>query len=76
VLKEIKLLGRDRICQIHFKEGSSMLGQSKVIDWPAVVATLKEIRYPGWIVLETQSPHDVLADTRTNLAYTRKLFAS
>jgi sugar phosphate isomerase/epimerase len=76
VVKELKLLGRDRICQVHFKEGSSMLGGSKQIDWPAIVATLKEINYPGWIVLETQSPNDLVSDTRTNLAYVRKLFGS
>ncbi|HSW45124.1 MAG TPA: sugar phosphate isomerase/epimerase family protein [Phycisphaerae bacterium] len=77
VLKEIRLLGRDRICQVHFKEGSHLLGQSKKIDWPAVVATLKEIAYAGWVVLETSSPSkDVGTDTRANLQYVRKLFAA
>lgn len=72
-LKEIKLLGRDRICQVHFKDGPDLLGKGK-IDWPAVVATLKEIKYPGWIVLETSSPHDLVSDTRANAEYVRKLF--
>jgi len=77
VLKEIRLLGRDRICQVHFKEGPHLLGQSSQIDWPAIVGTLKEIGYGGWIVLETSSPsQDVVADTRTNLQYVRKLFAA
>lgn len=76
VVEELKLLGRERICQVHFKEGPAMLGGSKEIDWPAIVATLKEIRYPGWIVLETQSPNDPVADTRTNLAYVRSLYHS
>jgi len=76
-LKEIRLLGRDRICQVHFKEGAHLLGGSKEIDWPAIVATLKEIGYRGWIVLETSSPSkDLVADTRTNLQYVRKLFAA
>lgn len=77
VLKEVRLLGRDRICQVHFKEGRYLLGGSKEIDWPAIVAALKEIGYRGWIVLETSSPSkDTLADTRTNLDYVRKLFAA
>jgi len=74
VLKEIKLLGADRICQVHFKERTPLLGASKAVDWPAVAGTLREIRYPGWIVLETSSPGDIVADTRANIAYVRKLF--
>ncbi len=76
VVREIKLLGRDRICQVHFKEGPAMLGQSGRPDWPAVVAALKDIGYKGWAVLETSSPHDVLSDTRTNMEYVRKLFSA
>ena len=73
VLKEIRLLGRERICQVHFKEGSNLLGAGK-IDWPAVAAELERIKYAGWLVLETSSPNDVVKDTQTNLAYLRGLF--
>jgi L-ribulose-5-phosphate 3-epimerase len=73
-IKELRLLGRERICQIHFKEGRARLGESGQIDWPAVAATLQEIGYDGWIVLETSSPQDVVVDTRANLAYVRQLF--
>ena len=77
VLKEVRLLGRDRICQVHFKEGRYLLGGSKEIDWPAIVAALKEIGYRGWIVLETSSPSkDVGAAARTNLQYVRNLLAA
>lgn len=75
VIRELKQIGRERICQVHFKEGGALLGQSGKIDWPAVAAALKEIDYRGWIVLETASPQSVLTDTRTNLDYVRKLFA-
>ncbi len=74
VVKEVRLLGRDRICQVHFKEGPHLLGRGKVLDWPAIVATLKEIGYDGWVVLETSSPNGVLADTRANLQYVKDLF--
>lgn len=74
-LKEIKLLGRERICEVHFKEGGNYLGSGK-IDWPAVAATLQEIGYRGWLVLETTSPSgDLVADTKRNLEYLKKLFA-
>jgi len=76
-LREIKLLGRDRICQIHFKDKPFLKQGSGTVDWPAVVAALKNIKYPGWIVLETTSPtRDVVADTRKNLKYVRELFAA
>lgn len=73
-IKELRLLGGERICQVHFKEGRARLGESGQIDWPAVAATLQEIGYDGWIVLETSSPEDVVVDTRANLAYVRRLF--
>lgn len=73
-VREIRLLGRRLIRQVHVKEGPAMLGSGR-IDWPAVAGALREIGYDGWIVLETQSPSkDVLADTRKNLAYVREHF--
>lgn len=74
VLKEIRMLGRKHICEVHFKEGPALLGDTGKIDWPAVVAELKGIRYDGWIVLETQSPKDVLTDTQKNMDYVQTLF--
>ena len=71
----LKTLGADRICQIHFKDRPYLEKGSGDVDWPAVVAAIEEIRYSGWIVLETPSPtKDIVADTRKNLAYARKLF--
>ncbi len=72
-LKEIRLIGGDRICQVHFKNGQHLL-EAPGINWPAGVATLKEVKDPGWIVLETSCPKDLVADTRANLEYVRKLF--
>jgi len=75
VLKEIRLLGREHICQVHFKDHPELEKGSRSVNWPAVVAALKDIQYPGWIVLETGSPKDVVTDTKKNLAYVRRLFA-
>ncbi len=72
---DLKTLGRERICEVHFKEGPHMLGASGKPDWVAVVATLREIGYDGWVVLETVAPSgDLVADTRRNLDYARNLF--
>lgn len=76
-IRELKLLGADRICQVHFKDHPYLERGSGTVDWPAVVAALKEIRYPGWIVLEIGGAGgDFVADARKNMAYVRKLFAA
>ncbi len=73
VLAEIPALGAARICEFHIKDGKSLLGQGK-IDMPAVAAAIRSTGYDKWLVLETASPTDLVADTRTNLEYTRRVF--
>lgn len=69
---EIRKLGRDRICQFHFKD-QGYLGEGKV-DFPRVLAAIREIGFNGFANLETSSPSkDVEADTRRNLNYLRGL---
>jgi sugar phosphate isomerase/epimerase len=71
---EIRLL-KDRICEIHFKNGGQYLGEGK-IDWKAVGEALKAINYDKWIVLETSNPSkDVVADDRKNAEWIRQLLA-
>jgi L-ribulose-5-phosphate 3-epimerase len=72
----MKQLGAERICEIHFKDTPYLEGGSGNVDWPKAVAAIKEMKYPGWIILETPCPtKDVVADTKKNLEYVRKLFA-
>ncbi|HOQ86914.1 MAG TPA: TIM barrel protein, partial [Phycisphaerae bacterium] len=72
----LETLGRERICQIHFKDTPYLEDGSGKVDWPKTVAAIRKIGYEGWIVLETPSPsHDVVADTKKNLEYVRRLFA-
>ncbi len=73
VVEEIRALGKDRIGEFHIKDGRNLLGQGK-IDMPAVAAAIRSIDYTDWLVLETSAPTDLVADTRTNLAYMRKVF--
>jgi len=55
VPKEIRTLGTKYICEIHFKDGSALLGKGK-LDMGAVGQAVRDIGYEGWIVLETSSP--------------------
>jgi L-ribulose-5-phosphate 3-epimerase len=73
VIKDVQLLGKSNICQLHFKQGRQLLGPGEP-DWPAVINVLKEIKYDGWLVLETRSPNDRIADTQKNIQYLRNLF--
>ena len=64
-----------RIAQFHFKNGDKYLDAEKAKFEP-IAATIKEIGYQGWIVLETSSPsNDPVADARRNGDYLRSLFA-
>lgn len=69
---ELKLYGRQRLCQIHLKD-KGYLGEGRV-DFPAVASAISEIGYKDWFVLETSSPsRDIEADQKRNLNYLRSL---
>lgn len=70
---EIRLL-KDRISIFHFKNGPHYLESGKV-KWEPIVEAMNDIRYEGWIVLETSCPSkDRVADDRKNADYVRRLF--
>lgn len=74
-VKEIRWLGKSRICQIHLKDNPGYMGEGK-IDFPAVLKAMADIGFDGFANLETSSPSkDVEADMRRNAAYIRKLLA-
>lgn len=71
-VKEIRWLGKDRICQMHFKD-KDYLGEGKV-DFPAVLQAVAEIGFDGYANLETSSPSGSMEnDLRRNLDYLRSL---
>jgi L-ribulose-5-phosphate 3-epimerase len=76
VVKEIRWLGKDRICQIHLKDNPAYLGEGK-IDLPAVMRAIADIGFAGFANLETSCPsHSVENDMSRNLAYVRKLMSA
>lgn len=73
IFEEIRWLGRERICQFHFKDGDGYLGEGK-IDFGRVLDRIGEIGYRGFADLETPAPSgSVDADLRRNLEYIRRL---
>ena len=77
VLKEIKLLGKDNICEIHMKENGFLLGEG-TMDWSSIAYTLEEIGYygDGWMQIEWAKPSDmdIIKAYRQNLGFLRNNF--
>lgn len=74
-VREIRQLGRKRICQFHFKDNPNYLGEGS-INLAAVLHSISEIEYRGYANLETDAPsRSVEADMRRNLTYVRRLMA-
>jgi sugar phosphate isomerase/epimerase len=76
VVKEIRWLGKDRICQIHLKDKPVFLGDGK-IPFAQVLQAIRDIGFVGFANLETDFRPGMLAeDMRRNLAYVRGLLAA
>jgi L-ribulose-5-phosphate 3-epimerase len=75
VVKEIRWLGRARICEVHLKDNPHYLGEGS-IDFKAVIDALADIGFDGWAQLETDCPTSVEADMRRNLKFIRGLIAN
>jgi sugar phosphate isomerase/epimerase len=70
----VKLMGRERICAVHVKNGDKLIEQPGPIDWAAAFAAFKDIGYDGWFTFETshKSVAACIADTPRNVAFLRK----
>jgi sugar phosphate isomerase/epimerase len=73
-VKEIRWLGKDRICQIHLKDNPNYLGEGK-IQFAPILQAIRDIGFAGYANLETdvKSAATLDADLRRNLAYIRAL---
>ncbi len=70
----VRLLGRERICAVHVKNGDKLIEQPGPIDWPAAFAAFNDIGYDGWFTYETshKTTAACLADTARNNAFLAK----
>lgn len=73
VAEEIRWLGKDRICQFHFKDNPHLLGEGS-IHFDSVVQAIRDIGWSGWANLETDArPGYLDPDMRKNLTYIRSV---
>jgi sugar phosphate isomerase/epimerase len=74
-VKEIRWLGKDRICQFHLKDNPHYLGEGN-IQFAPIMRAIRDIRFSGFANLETDAhPNQLEADMRKNLAYIRNVMA-
>lgn len=74
-VKEIRWLGKKRICQIHLKDNPHYLGEG-TIEFAPILRAIRDIGFSGYANLETDAhPATLEADMRRNLLYVRKLLA-
>lgn len=70
----IRRLGRERICEIHFKDYDDLYGRGSV-DFPAVRRALDAIGYRGWVGIEgVKLPLGIEESIRYDLEYLRPIF--
>jgi sugar phosphate isomerase/epimerase len=73
VEKEIRWLGRKRICQFHLKDNPHYLGEGN-INFAGVLKAIRDIDFDGFGNLETACPsNSVEADMKRNRAFVRRV---
>jgi sugar phosphate isomerase/epimerase len=73
VVKEIRWLGKDRICQFHLKDNPHYLGEGSIQFLP-IIRAIRDIGFSGYANLETDAhPNQLEADMRRNLEYIRSV---
>jgi L-ribulose-5-phosphate 3-epimerase len=73
--KEIRWLGKSRICQFHLKDNPHFLGEGSIQFLP-IMRAIRDIEFSGYANLETDVPAKQLeADLRRNLAFIRNVMA-
>jgi L-ribulose-5-phosphate 3-epimerase len=77
VLKELKVIGVENICELHMKENGALLGKG-TLPWKEISDYLKEKNYygDGWMQIESSNPDsaDVVTNYKHNLIFLRALF--
>ncbi|MGH2564390.1 MAG: sugar phosphate isomerase/epimerase family protein [Ginsengibacter sp.] len=77
VIREIKWLGKNNICELHMKENGWLLGKG-TMDWEKICNTLIEMDYygDGWMQIEWAMPRDadVIKSFRSNMQFLQSCF--
>ncbi len=77
--KELKTLGKKRICQIHCTDTDGVtLPDNQRIDMKEVKKVLDKMKWSGWLVVErsrdTTDVHNIMKNYGTNVNYLKKIF--
>jgi sugar phosphate isomerase/epimerase len=73
IVKEIRWLGKERICQFHLKDNPNYLGEGK-IEFTPVMHAIRDLGFSGYANLETDAHAETLeADMRRNLMFIRRV---
>lgn len=74
IYKEIRFLGKDRICEFHAKDYDNLYGKGS-IDFPAVRKAMDDIGYRGWIQVEGfQYPLGLEESLKFDVQYLKQVF--
>ncbi len=70
----IKLLGKDRICQVHVKNEERLIEDDGPINWRAAFDNFKAIGYDGWYVFESRHSgrEQMISATTRNIDFVRE----
>ena len=77
--EELKILGKDRICQIHCTDSDGvLLEHNDRLDMHKVRETLDEMGWSGWLVIErsrdANNTRDVIGNFGANTRYLKSIF--
>jgi L-ribulose-5-phosphate 3-epimerase len=77
--KELRALGKERICQIHCTDQDGVwLQDNKRLDMPRVKGTLDDMGWRGWLVIErsrrADRSRDVKGNFSANASYLKSVF--
>ena len=78
-VKELRLLGKDRVCQIHFSnQDAYWLQNDPLVNAQNIKSALDEMNWRGWLVIErsrdTNDVHNVRKNYGANAAYLKAVF--
>lgn len=75
---EMKLLGKQNVCELHMKENGALLGKGD-LQWQKIRDLMYDMEYygDGWMQIEGSIPDggDTITSYKHNLAFLRQLFS-
>lgn len=79
IYEELRILGRDRICQIHCTDEDGVwLQNNKRLDLTKIKAVLDKMNWRGWLVAErsrdAKDPRNTVWNFSANVAYLKSVF--